>query len=309
MIQIQNIHKLSTREDAYNIHKILGITCLLNFLYRYTHLFLYGGMGLENELGKGTLIIHSALSCSSLLFHISGTRNQVKPIIYPEFRMHSILFAMRSIVVCFLYYYHFHYGYMIGTCYSVLFLSDLITNSYNKENKNGTTMRNMQFEDNIPEKKRKYFTKLHCIMQIGATLFMLGNIDSAFSPIMPIQISAFLMTLVKKSIISVNTLQFIYSFTLFVNYLLLPTLSLGTILYMMTIIKLHETVVFKYRINKFIGWTFHFTAYIIYREYNYENTVNEFIINNEYTFYAWYMVYGLILYRFYSFWKEFRILL
>jgi hypothetical protein len=195
-------------------------------------------MGLENEWGIKTLMMHGALSCSSLIFHISGTRNQVKPIIYPEFRMHSILFAMRSIVVCFLYYYQFHYTYIIGTCYSVLFLSDIITKTYNKENKNGSTMRNMQFGDNIPEEKRKYYTKLHCIMQIGATLFMLGNIDTAFSPIMPIQISAFLMTLVKKSIISVNTLQFIYSFTLFVNYLLLPTLSLGTILYMMTIIKL-----------------------------------------------------------------------
>ena len=137
---------------------------------------------------------------------------------------------------------------------------------------------------------------------------MLGNIDTAFSPIMPIQISAFLMTLVKKSIISVNTLQFIYSLTLFVNYLLLPSIPLTTILYMMTIIKLHEMVVFKYRINKFIGWTFHFTTYIIYHEY-YENTINEFMINNGYTFYIWNMLYALIIYRFYSFWKEFRILL
>ena len=46
-------------------------------------------MGLENS--AWTLVMHGALSCSSLLFHISATRNPVKPIIYPEFRMHSIL--------------------------------------------------------------------------------------------------------------------------------------------------------------------------------------------------------------------------
>jgi len=133
MLQTQNIHKLSTREDAYNIHKTLGIACFLNFVYRYTQFFIYGNMGLENS--AWTLVMHGALSCSSLLFHISTTRNPVKPIIYREFRMHSILFAMRSVVVCALYYYHFHYGYIIGTCYSVLFLSDLITNTYNKEKK------------------------------------------------------------------------------------------------------------------------------------------------------------------------------
>ena len=49
MFQIQNIPKLSTREDAYNIHKTLGIACFLNFVYRYTHFFIYGNMGLEND--------------------------------------------------------------------------------------------------------------------------------------------------------------------------------------------------------------------------------------------------------------------
>ena len=79
MLKVQNIHKLSTREDAYNIHKTLGIACFLNFVYRYTHFFIYGNMGLENH--AWTLVMHGALSCSSLIFHISATRNTVKPII------------------------------------------------------------------------------------------------------------------------------------------------------------------------------------------------------------------------------------
>jgi len=42
-------------------------------------------------------------------------------------------------------------------------------------------------------------------MQILATLFMLGNINTSFTPLLAIQLAAFLMTLVIKSIIGENT--------------------------------------------------------------------------------------------------------
>lgn len=307
MFQIQNIYKLSTREDPYNIHKTLGIFCLLNFMYRYTHFFLFGNMRLENKWGEITLIIHGALSCSSLLFHISGTRNQTKPIIYQEFRMHSILFAMRSVIICFLHYYKYHYLYIIGTCYSVLFLSDLITKIYNKENKNGTTMRNMQFGENVTLDQRKHITNMHSIMQIAATVFMLGNINTAFSPIMPIQISAFLMTLVKKGIITTNILQFIYAITLFMNYFLIKTVSLEFIFIFGIIMKIHENIVFKYRINKYIAWFSHFTMFIIYRECGYEKSMQ--IIFIDYRDICWTFIYFFIIYKFSHFEKEFGMLL
>lgn len=305
MLQTQNIHKLSTREDAYNIHKTLGIACFLNFVYRYTHFFIYGNMGLEND--AWTLVMHGALSCSSLLFHISATRNKIKPIIYPELRMHSILFAMRSVVVCFLYYYHFHYTYIIGTCYAVLFLSDIITKLYNKENKNGSTIRNIQFGENVTLDQRKRITNMYSVMQIGATLFMLGNIDSAFSPIMPIQISAFLMTLVKKGIITTNMLQYIYSLTLFLNYFLINTLPLENILLFGIIMKIHEHIVFKYRINKYIAWFSHFTMFIVYRECGYEKKMEIWLM--DYHFMGWTIIYAFILYKLTLFQKEFGMLL
>ena len=305
MLQTQNIHKLSTREDAYNIHKTLGIACFLNFVYRYTHFFIYGNMGLENS--AWTLVMHGALSCSSLLFHISATRNPVKPIIYPEFRMHSILFAMRSVVVCVLYYYNFHYTYMIGTCYAILFLSEFITKLYNKENKHGTTMRNMQFGENVTIDQRKHITNMHSIMQIAATFFMLGNINTAFSPIMPIQISAFLMTLVKKGIITTNLLQFVYAVTLFMNYFLINTVPLQFIFIFGIIMKIHEHIVFKYRINKYIAWFSHFGMFIIYREYGYEKKMEIWLM--DYHFIGWTFIYAFILYKLTLFQKEFGMLL
>jgi hypothetical protein len=303
MFQIQNIHKLSTREDPYNIHKILGIICVLNFMYRYTHFFLFGNMRLENEWGKRTLIIHGVLSCSSLFF----TSNSVKPIIYQEFRMHSILFAMRSVIVCFLHYYKYHYVYIIGTCYSVLFLSDLITKIYNKENKNGTTTRNMKFGDNVTLEQLKHITNMYNITHIAETIFMLGNINTAFSPIMPIQISTFLMPLVKKGIITTNMLQFIYAITLFMNYFLIKTVSLEFIFIFGIIMKTHENIVFKYKINKYIAWFSHFTMFIIYRECGYEKSMQ--IIFMDYRYISWAFIYSYILYKLTLFEKELGMLL
>lgn len=307
MFQFQNIYKLSTMEDALNIHKLLGIMCILNFLYRYTHFFLVGNMGLENEWGRKSLIIHGALSCSSLMFHISATRNQVKPIIYPELRMHSILFAMRSVVICLLYYYKFHYGYIIGTCYSVLFLSDIITKIYNKGNKNGTTIRNIQFGENVTIEQRKHITNMYSIMQIAATFFMLGNINTAFSPIMPIQISAFLMTLVKKGIITTNLFQLVYAMSLCLNYFLIKTVPLQFIFIFGIIMRIHENIVFKYKINKYIAWFSHFTMFIIYREYGYEKKMEIWLI--DYHYISWGFIYAFIMYKLSLFHKEFGMLL
>jgi hypothetical protein len=43
-------------------------------------------------------ILHAGLSWSSLLFHIPAKRNKSNPMIWPEFRWHSICFACRSFV-------------------------------------------------------------------------------------------------------------------------------------------------------------------------------------------------------------------
>jgi hypothetical protein len=98
---------------------------------------------------------------------------------------------------------------MIAVCYSALFLSEYITKkTYGITKKYGSedkTIRNMPFDSTISEQDKTKITKIHSIMQIGATVFMLGNINSAFSPLFAIQTAAFLMTLVRKSIITTNT--------------------------------------------------------------------------------------------------------
>ena len=281
MFQLQNTYKLNTKEDEYHIHKLLGSFCLLNFIYRFYCLFSQGTMFLNTPNGLYSVIIHGILSISSLQFHISNIRNTSKPMIYPEFRMHSILFGLRSVIITIMYYYEFNYKYIITVCYLVLFLSDFITKKYNVGNRNKNTMRDIPFET-VNEVIKKEMVQMYSIMQIGGTIFMLGNINSAFSPLLTIQTAAFFMTLVRKSIITTNAWHYLYTISLFMNYLLFPTFSPSFLLFLVLTITIHQVIIFPYKISKYIAWGFHFTIFVVLREYDLEETINYFFLKHYY---------------------------
>jgi hypothetical protein len=48
-------------------------------------------MRLNNSFSLFLIAVHGVLSISSLIFRLSMVRNPSKPMIYPEFRLHSIL--------------------------------------------------------------------------------------------------------------------------------------------------------------------------------------------------------------------------
>ena len=101
-VNIFNLPKLITKEDGNygHIHKILGISCLAHYIYRLYCLLRFGSMGFDSSyLTLFCIGLHVLLSGTSFIFHISPTRIRGAPMIYPEFRLHSIIFAYRSLVV------------------------------------------------------------------------------------------------------------------------------------------------------------------------------------------------------------------
>ena len=275
-----NLFKLATHEDLLHIHKSLGIFCLLNFGYRYTLLFAKGHMDLHNVFGICSILTHAALSCSSLIFHISSVRNPTKPMIYPEYRLHSIAFALRSVVCCLICYFRGHYAYKIVTIYATMGIADWITynenaNNKNKKIKNGTTMKNMPFDsDKFSLEEQSKITLMNSSMQIGATLYMLGNIDSAFSPIFGIQLAALLMTLVRKNIITSHMWYLLYAYSLWINIACyFSNLPFSFILFQFTAYEMYIKIFFKYKINKYVNWTIILSLFVLYKE-----TVNEELV-------------------------------
>lgn len=89
-----------------HMHKILGFSCLASFIYRFAHLGQQDGNFGPNY---GTLFFighHWLLNASSFIFAIPQRRIRAGGYrIWPEFRIHSLVFASRNLAFMLLFYY------------------------------------------------------------------------------------------------------------------------------------------------------------------------------------------------------------
>jgi hypothetical protein len=256
-MKLHNTYKLFTREDPLHIHKILGTICLLHYGYRYYLLLTTGTMDLHSDSAYVMVGIHGLLSVSSMIFHIPYNRIRSAPMIYPEYRLHSIIFALRSVICYYLTYYNLSKTYHGITCVITMIGADIVTNLYPSGT---TTMRQMPFDNTIDEDTQHKIIVMQSTHQIGATLFMFGNADSCFSPMFAIQFAALLMTLVRKSIITTVQWHILYNMSLAINILCYYSVPMHFI----TAKLIFANVFYYWRFtsnrnnliigNKYIGW-------------------------------------------------------
>jgi len=251
-----NVRKLITKEDPMHLHKTLGFLSMLHFIYRFTLLLRYGTMRLDTPLAVGMMAVHGALSVSSLVFPIPQKRHATLPMIYPEFRLHSILFGLRSVICCLVEYYcpvHLRLYSKMGVCWLSMMLADWVTAQHAVPG--DTTMRAMPFAETVPVEDRARITRFHSNQQTSATMFMLCNLDTAFSPLLAIQLAAFLMTLVRKNIIAPNTWHLVYSWSLMVNIFTFRTIAISHLVQVFLGIRFFRTWRMRWRQNKYVGWS------------------------------------------------------
>ncbi len=264
MVNYANLYKLITKEDSLQVHKILGITSLALYTYRFCLLIFYQDMQMNSKYGFLTLLIHCLLSTSSFIFHISKNRHSSLPIIYPEFRMHNLLFTFRSIICCLVHCYGLHYTINIMICVITMKLADIITRAYKS---NTTTMRIMPYMTHLEYQQKLEIIRMHSFMQLVATYYMLESANTAYIPVLAIQFSAFLMTLVKKGIIGVGTWHYLYSLTLWLNIFAILSANLSFFLYMNILC----CFMYYWRVingmNKYAGWLIVFSSHYIIKEY------------------------------------------
>jgi hypothetical protein len=268
MLRDTNLHKLVTKEDPIHVHKILGTCSLLNFIYRYYLLICHGSMFLDTPTDLALIGIHGLLSISSLIFHIPSRRHKSLPLIYPEIRLHSICFGLRSIICCFIDYYGGAYKlyYKMGVCFGTMIVADLITMKVAEPG--NTTMRDMPFSEYISEEDKRTIIQFHSNSQGAATISMLFNIDSAFSPLFAIQIAMFLMTMARKSIIKTNTWQLVYSLSLIINIFIYYTLSFSQIIILAIGASIFPFLRIQMRINKYVVWSIIFGFICLFNSYD-----------------------------------------
>mmetsp|Transcript_16030 Transcript_16030/g.34708 ORF Transcript_16030/g.34708 Transcript_16030/m.34708 type:complete len:356 (-) Transcript_16030:1586-2653(-) len=256
--------KLFTKHDPLHFHKILGLICLLHFIYRFGLFALTGSMGFERQnvvFVVGCMACHMALSGSALVFKLPKSRVKTdRPMIWPEFRAHNILFAYRPIIAIMAFKILAVLGLkqwqaVAGTIliFTTLVCSDLVSKHFQSKDR---TMRGMPYPEGTSTADMARIKRFHAIAQFQATISTMVGMEFAFMTLMPVQISAFLMTLVRKGLIGPRQWHLLYAFTLVLPYIMMSRVFSANIalLPFYTITSFGSRTRLKYNINKFIIW-------------------------------------------------------
>eukprot|EP00037_Helgoeca_nana_P001665 m.28472 g.28472 ORF g.28472 m.28472 type:complete len:320 (+) comp12020_c0_seq3:554-1513(+) len=218
---------LITSHDPFHIHKLLGLLVLFHFLYRIGLAFLYADAFPATEARSvqiGWVLLHGALSWSSLLLPLPQKRNFSSPMIWPEFRFHSIAFVTRHVVATvvtlaglwpdsFLHEALCKTALLVATVYA----ARLITDRFGDRERRTTNAMPYPPTVGAPEvaniklnyTSAQFLATMHCIM---------GDPTMCFLPLLGLQMAPLLMTLVRKGIVSSATYHRVYSAALYMPY-------------------------------------------------------------------------------------------
>jgi len=271
VLPIVHIHlimeSLITHQDGKygHLHKTLGLACLVHFALQFGNFFRNGAMYFDSRTWF-MVTVHALLSWSSFIFHLPGIRSVQAPMIWPEFRAHSILFATRSLAAMSMTLANVsvpetRFVNVMGT----IALADLVTKTYDVRS---TTMRDMPFPDWVSERTRDRVNMYYSVSQVLATGILLfsPSMERAFMVLFPIQLAAFLMTLVRKRLISPLSWHVLYAGSLSLNYLHggLALDSMPIAFYVACL--LFCVLRFRFRWNKYVLWALIGGAYCAYGE-------------------------------------------
>ena len=236
------LKRLFTHEDRLgpfdHIHKILGLCCLIHYIYRISNIIVERIQGKSFPFDSGMddsytslalMWMHALLQFSSFIFHIPKKQTG-KPMIWQEFRSHNSIFLIRSILcftLCWLSMRNYISDEIEKWLKAFILLAvakgaDIITEKMREANTESTT-RTLPYWDECPTWVERSFKVYYCFSQFGATLSTLWCYHGSLIFIMfPIQLASLLMTLVRKGIISTQTYHVTYMLSLilgaFIDY-------------------------------------------------------------------------------------------
>lgn len=216
--------RLVTKEDPGHVHKVLGCLALLSFAWR---LVVVSFIGADDDADMGfashpqwtipTLALHLALSWSSFFFTIPPQRIKTDGgRIWPEYRLHSSIFATRSLacIAVNAYHQHFHhqgqqeqpanttteptFTYWINWIIVLACMAAADVASYSVGKYHSPSVRELR----APPAAKYFFS----VMQFFATAAHLvawkrRRSSMYFYIVMVIQVSAFLLTLRRRHVV------------------------------------------------------------------------------------------------------------
>ena len=206
---------LFTHEDIFNVHKMLGIPCLFHFMYRTLRVPFrpFDDMGFQPTLFVAISICwHLFLSVSSLIFKLPKVRIKEGSRIWPEFRLHSIVFACRSLACMSLVWYEKRHGleplYLVNVLivFATLIGADVATASVDHHS---NTIRGLD-----TSAAYKFAFSFMQFLGTCGCLVGLRSFGAQFAIVFIIQTYAFTLTLRRKNLVTHRQTVFIYSYQL-----------------------------------------------------------------------------------------------
>lgn len=202
--------QLITHEDPFHFHKTLGIACLLSFIWRLAHCGASDmGFATHPSWTLPTIALHWSLTLSAFVFKIPAKRIKSGDRIWPEYRLHALVFLSRSLALLCVYYveqlYQLEANYDWNFAIVLLSLLAADVSSWSVGDNRSPSIREL---DTHPAVKF-YFS----VMQFGATagcLYGLRRYSLMFYMAFIVQINPFLMTLRRKNLLSKSVVVTLY---------------------------------------------------------------------------------------------------
>ena len=193
--------KLVTHEDPWHVHKTLGGLCVVSYAWRFA-LTGSSDMGFRSHPSWTipTLALHLLLNLSSFVFRIPKQRIKSDGYrIWPEYRLHSLVFLCRSMAYMLLIYYEDISGkdpdYRLNLVIVLLACGAADLSSLSQGRYRSPTIRGFDTPFGV-----QYFFSVAQMLATSACIWGLRRYSTQFAFCWIIQLNAFFMTLRRKNI-------------------------------------------------------------------------------------------------------------
>lgn len=205
--------RLFTSEDRFLVHKIFATTVVMSYAWRFLFLLGDDDLGFQRfpEFTFPTLLLHVSLNLSSFIFRIPLKRIcNGDSRIWPEYRLHSLVFVTRSLAVIALNHVglrHPYYNYLLVI--ASMLAGDVCSRSVQMPSR---SIRDL----NAPPVVKFSFSLMQFL--VTATILVgLKRNTFYFYTALVIQITPFIMTLRRKNLVTHSFNVFAYGGLLLVG--------------------------------------------------------------------------------------------
>ena len=201
--------QLFTHEDPWHFHKTLGICCLISFAWRLS-MIGPSDMGFQKytTLTLPTLLLHLSLTLSSFVFKIPSKRIKSGDRIWPEYRLHALVFLSRSLICCCVFYFeqlhHLPPNYDINCVIVILTILAADISSRIVTHRSGS-IRDLDTHPAV-----KYYFSWMQFVATSLHLYGARRFSLFFYTAFVVQVNPFLMTLRRKNLLSTNEVLSLY---------------------------------------------------------------------------------------------------